>query len=204
MATNTMVKGAVAGLAGVAAMTVTEKLEQQITGRPDSYVPSRTLAHLVGLRRPDADLPARNHLMHWGTGALLGVVRALLSARGLRGPKATLAHTLARFGTDQALENGTGVGSPPWTWPRQELAIDIAHKAVYGVVTGWVADRLVPATRATAAGGAASVGVPADAVVVAPQPEDVMLPVVDGPEPDEAADETTVDAPVTLDGPAPV
>jgi hypothetical protein len=32
-------QGALAGLAGVAAMTVAEKLEQALTGRPNSYVP---------------------------------------------------------------------------------------------------------------------------------------------------------------------
>jgi hypothetical protein len=35
-------QGALAGLAGVAAMTVAEKLEQALTGRPNSYVPGRT------------------------------------------------------------------------------------------------------------------------------------------------------------------
>jgi hypothetical protein len=32
-------RGALAGLAGTAAMTLAEKVEQQVTGRPDSYVP---------------------------------------------------------------------------------------------------------------------------------------------------------------------
>ena len=36
-------RGAVAGLAGVAAMTAPEKLEQMVTGRPNSYVPARAL-----------------------------------------------------------------------------------------------------------------------------------------------------------------
>jgi hypothetical protein len=44
---------------------------------------------------------------------------------------------------DQSLENATGVGAPPWTWPWDEQAIDIAHKAVYAFVTGAVADLLM-------------------------------------------------------------
>src|SRR4051812_384383 len=36
-------RGAVAGLAGVAVMTAGEELEQRFTHRPDSYVPARTL-----------------------------------------------------------------------------------------------------------------------------------------------------------------
>jgi hypothetical protein len=34
-------QGLVAGLAGAAAMTAAEKLEQRLTGRPDSHVPAR-------------------------------------------------------------------------------------------------------------------------------------------------------------------
>ncbi|MFF6953328.1 hypothetical protein ACFZAD_32425 [Streptomyces iakyrus] len=43
---------------------------------------------------------------------------------------------------DQTLENATGVGAPPTTWPRAELVVDVPHTAVYGFVTGAVADSL--------------------------------------------------------------
>jgi hypothetical protein len=132
-----------AGLAGAAVMTAVEKVEQRLTGRPDSYVPARTLAHLVGLDRPDQDRWGRNMAMHYGTGALVGVVRGVMAASGLQGPWAAALFTPLRLTVDQTLENATGVGSPPWTWPRQELIIDVAHKAVYALVTGAAVDRLV-------------------------------------------------------------
>jgi hypothetical protein len=50
-------RGALAGLAGAATMTLGEKLEQQLSGRPNSYVPAHTLAHLLGMSSPD-DPPA--------------------------------------------------------------------------------------------------------------------------------------------------
>jgi hypothetical protein len=50
--------------------------------------------------------------------------------------------SVVRLTTDQTLENATGVGSPPWTWPRDELVIDLTHKAVYAFATGAVADAL--------------------------------------------------------------
>jgi hypothetical protein len=50
--------------------------------------------------------------------------------------------TVVRLTTDQTQENITGVGAPPWTWPRSELLIDLLHKSLYGFVTGAVADRL--------------------------------------------------------------
>ena len=40
-------RGALAGLAGTAAMTLAEQVEQSITHRPDSYVPARTLTALT-------------------------------------------------------------------------------------------------------------------------------------------------------------
>lgn len=137
-------RGAAAGLAGVAAMTAAEKLEQRVTGRPSSYVPARTLLTLTGHRPPDdAQPPVPNHAMHWGTGAVLGALRGIWSVTGLRGPRASLAHTVVRLATDQTLENATGMGAPPSTWPLGEQVVDVAHKAVYALVTGAVADRIV-------------------------------------------------------------
>src|SRR3712207_6619516 len=139
-------RGAVAGLAGVAVMTVGEKAEQAVTSRPDSYVPARTLTALTTSRRlPGTSRPpVRNHLMHWGTGAAVGALRGLWAASGLRGWRASAWHTSVRLATDQTLENAPGVGSPPWTWSRRDQVVDVAHKAVYAFVTGAVADRLVP------------------------------------------------------------
>ncbi len=146
-------RGAAAGVVGVVAMTVTEKVEQSFTGRADSYVPGRTLLTLLG-RRPGQHQQPRlaNHLMHWGTGAALGALRGIWAVSGLRGPWWSLAHTGVRLATDQTLENATGAGAPPQTWPAQERRVDMAHKAVYSIVTGVVAERLVSARPRDTAG----------------------------------------------------
>ncbi|HEY4625321.1 MAG TPA: hypothetical protein VIH01_04840 [Blastococcus sp.] len=137
-------RGVVAGLVGVAVMTTVEKVEQALTHRPDSYVPGRTLLTLLGCHPEDGDQPtAWNHAMHWGTGAVLGALRGVWAAIGLRGPQAHVAHTIVRLATDQTLENATGVGAPPATWPRDERAVDILHKAIYSVTTGTVAERMI-------------------------------------------------------------
>ena len=139
-------RGALAGLAGTAAMTLGEQVEQRFTHRPDSYVPGRTLIALTaGRRLPESARPlVRNHLMHWGTGAAVGALRGVWAAAGLRGWRASAWHTSVRLATDQTLENATGVGSPPWTWSGRDQVVDVAAKAVYSFVTGAVADRLVP------------------------------------------------------------
>ncbi|MFE1786523.1 hypothetical protein ACFW9F_29115 [Streptomyces sp. NPDC059506] len=127
-----MWQGLVAGAAGAAVMTAVEKAEQRLTGRPDSYVPARVLQRLAGL--PDSPgRPPRpfNLVMHFGQGALVGVLRSVMAQTGLRGPWSSAMFTVVRLTNDQVLENGTGVGAPPWTWPRDELAADLVHKAVY-------------------------------------------------------------------------
>jgi hypothetical protein len=136
-------QGLLAGLSGAALMTLSEKIEQLLTGRPDSYVPARVLARLSGLpERPREQSPWLNLAMHFGQGALVGIIRGVMAQSGLRGPVASGMFTVTRLTTDQILENATGVGAPPQTWPRRELAVDVLHKAVYGFATGAVADAL--------------------------------------------------------------
>jgi hypothetical protein len=143
--------GALAGIAGAAAMAAASKAEQALTRRPDSYVPAHTLARLLGLRDPDADRWTRNMAMHYASGAIGGAVRGVMSAANLRGPFASLMHTNLRLSFDQTLENLAGAGAPPWTWPRDELAIDVSHKALYSLVTGAVTDALVAPAPASSA-----------------------------------------------------
>jgi hypothetical protein len=137
-------KGAVSGLVGVAAMTAAGQLEIAVDNRPRSYVPARTLRALLGRPESDAQHPVIwNHAMHWGTGAVVGALRGVWAATGIRGVSANLHHTAVRLAVDQTLENGTGVGAPPMTWPKQELAVDLAGKTIYSFVTGVVADRWI-------------------------------------------------------------
>ena len=136
-------QGLVAGAVGTAVMTAGEKLEQRLTGRPSSSVPARVLARLTGLpEQPGKQPVAMNWAMHYGQGALAGVVRSLMAQVGLRGPVASAKFTVVRLTNDQILENATGVGAPPETWPRSELVVDVLHKAVYAFATGLVADAL--------------------------------------------------------------
>jgi len=134
-------KGLLAGAAGVAAMTAAEKVEQVLTGRPNSYVPAHTLQRLLG--HPDRDRLATNWTMHWGQGILLGAVRALMSRQGIRGPIGSFMFLNLRLLNDQTLENTTGAGALPWTWPVNEQVIDLLHKGIYAFVTGTISDRLV-------------------------------------------------------------
>jgi hypothetical protein len=143
-----LLRGLVAGAACVAAMTLTEKVEQAFTRRPNSYVPAHTLERLLTMQsRPDRDRLKLNWVMHWGQGIILGPVRALMARRGAGGPTASFLFLNLRLLNDQSLENAMGVGAPPWTWPKDEQVVDLVHKAIYAFVTGAVADWLIPAAR---------------------------------------------------------
>jgi hypothetical protein len=110
----TLGKGALAGAAGVAAMTIGEKLEQALTQRPNSYVPAHTLERLLGFpTRPDRDRLWLNWAMHYGQGVALGLLRALMARAGIRGPVSSFMLLNARLLNDQTLENATGVGALP-------------------------------------------------------------------------------------------
>jgi hypothetical protein len=136
-------QGLLAGTVGGVVMTLGEKLEQAITGRPDSHVPARVLERLAGLAESPGKQPLLvNWAMHFGQAAALGVLRSIMAQAGLRGPLSSAKFAVVRLTNDQILENATGVGAPPSTWPRKELAVDLLHKAVYAFATGAVADAL--------------------------------------------------------------
>ena len=150
MTIGAAVRGLAAGLAGVAAMTAAEKVEQAFTRRPNSFVPAHTLEKVLGLpTKPDEERLWMNWAMHWGQGVLLGAVRGLMAERGFRGPVGSFLFMNLRLLNDQTLENATGVGAPPWTWPTDEQVIDLLHKAIYAFVTGATADRLITQDRPT-------------------------------------------------------
>jgi hypothetical protein len=129
-------------------MTAAEKLEQAFTHRPNSFVPAHTLEKVLGLpTKPDEERLWMNWAMHWGQGVVLGAVRGLMAKRGCRGPVGSFLFMNLRLLNDQTLENATGVGAPPWTWPTDEQVIDLLHKAIYAFVTGETADRLITQDR---------------------------------------------------------
>lgn len=145
MTIKAVVRGLVAGGVGVAVMTLAEKVEQIFTHRPNSFVPAHTLERMLHLpHKPDQERVWLNWTMHWGQGIMLGIVRGLLAERGVRGPVGSFMFTNLRLLNDQTLENLTGAGSLPWTWPTDEQLIDLLHKGIYGFTTGAMADLLIP------------------------------------------------------------
>jgi hypothetical protein len=66
-----------------------------------------------------------------------------MSVYGIRGPFTDFLFTGIRLANDQTLENWTGAGAPPWTWPVWEQVIDILHKGVFAFATGFVSGQAI-------------------------------------------------------------
>jgi hypothetical protein len=131
-------KGLVAGFAGTAAMTASSTLEAKLRGRAPSSAPARATAKMLGIKEfEDDQAQARfNDLSHWGYGTSWGVVRGLLAAAGMPPKKATVAHGAAIYGAAQVTLPALEVAPPAIFWPKEEIAIDAFHHAVYATATG--------------------------------------------------------------------
>jgi hypothetical protein len=131
-------KGIVAGVAGTAAMTVSSTLEAKLRGRTPSSAPARATAKVLGIKEfEDGVAEARfNDLSHWGYGTGWGIVRGLLGATGMPAKTATALHGGAIYGAAQVTLPALEIAPPAIFWPKQEIAIDAFHHAVYAAATG--------------------------------------------------------------------
>ena len=135
--------GAVAGLAGTAAMTATQAVEMRLSGRPPSRVPGQVAAKLLRLLPAgDTELARISTGMHWAHGMTQGLGRSAVGALGLTGTTATATHFAMMWTGDVALYKALGIADWPWRWSLDELAPDLLHKGVHAVVTGAAYDRL--------------------------------------------------------------
>jgi hypothetical protein len=131
-------RGVGAGCAATAAMTLSSTLEARLRGRAASSAPARATAKMLGIKAFEDDRAAArfNDLSHWGYGTGWGVVRGLLSALGLSPRAATVAHGAAIYGAAQVTLPALEIAPPAIFWPKEEIAIDAFHHAVYAAATG--------------------------------------------------------------------
>ena len=132
-------KGLVAGFAGTAAMTVSSTVEARLRGRRGRAPRRRARPRRCSASRSSTGALAQarfNDLSHWGYGTGWGVVRGLLAAAGLRPRAATAAHGAAIYGAAQVTLPALEIAPPVVFWPKQEIAIDAFHHAVYAAATG--------------------------------------------------------------------
>lgn len=138
-------RGLFAGAAGTAAMTVSSTLEAKIRDRGSSSAPADAAGKVLGVQPRDEAGEARfSNIVHWGYGTSWGAVRGLLHAGGVDGIAATALHFGAVWGGAQVMLPALDVAPPPWESPKQEVAIDAFHHAVYAMATGFAFAMLQP------------------------------------------------------------
>jgi hypothetical protein len=142
-------KGLAAGLLGTAAMTASSTLEAKLRGRAPSSAPARATAKLLGIKDFDSDLAAArfNDLSHWGYGTWWGVLRGLLAATGMPARTATALHGAAIYGAAQVTLPALEIAPPVVFWPKEEIAIDAFHHAVYATATGLAYELIANGSR---------------------------------------------------------
>ncbi len=88
--------GMLAGGLGTIVMTLSERMEMSISGREPSLVPGQVGASVLPRNNPGSfvDVKQLNGPMHWAHGIAMGAVRGALDGAGLRGPFASVVHSV--------------------------------------------------------------------------------------------------------------
>ena len=136
-------KGILAGLAGTAAMTLSQMIEMKITKREPSDAPSKAVSQVVDVKpTTEAEKDKVNNEIHWTYGTALGISRGLISLTGLKGFPATLLHFGVVWGSSLVMLPALKVAPPITEEEPKSIAVDALHHAVYALVTGFAFDAL--------------------------------------------------------------
>jgi hypothetical protein len=141
-------RGALAGLAGTAVMTVFQRfVEMPLSQRQDSYAPA-AFAERVLLVHPTSPQGRRrlNTIVHFALGGVWGTAYGVAASRGLRGQRAVNAVFAAVYTGDVVLNTALGLYQPR-TWTAKDWAVDLVDKYVQAQATGAVFDRALDPAR---------------------------------------------------------
>lgn len=136
-------KGILAGLAGTAAISISQFIEMKLTGRQPSNVPAKAVGKVLHLRiTNNAYKEQFVQEIHWTYGLLWGFARSALDLAGVKGLPATAVHYAAIWGTEMVMLPSIDVAPPVMEWGGKEIAKDGVHHLVYALVAGLVYDAI--------------------------------------------------------------
>lgn len=135
--------GVLAGIAGTAAITISQMIEMQITKREPSTAPVEAVSKVLKLKPTrKAEKEAVSQEIHWTYGTSWGIPRGILSLVGVHGWPATLLHFAAIWATELTMLPSLDVAPPVTEEEPKAIAIDAFHHAVYAVAAGLVYDAI--------------------------------------------------------------
>lgn len=133
--------GIIAGIAGTAAITISQMIERKITNRAPSDAPIKAVENTLYIHPEPGTKEHFGQAVHWIYGTSWGIVRGLLGITGMGKVLATTVHYVAVTGVGMAMT--TYEESAPVTeWDKKTIAIDLFHHAVYAVAAGLVFDAI--------------------------------------------------------------
>ncbi|MPR32018.1 hypothetical protein [Salmonirosea aquatica] len=136
--------GLIAGLAGTAAITISQMIEMKITKRKASDAPTKAVAKVLDIKPVNKGEKAKvAQEIHWTYGTAWGAVRGLLSLVGLTGSPATVAHFAGVWGTGLVMLPSLDIAPPITEEKPKAIAIDVLHHAVYAAAAGLVFDAIM-------------------------------------------------------------
>jgi hypothetical protein len=128
-------RGLAAGLAGTVALTISQRIEMSLTGRPPSDLPARVAEGVLGISPSGRNRALVAFATHWFNNTASGLGRALLAGGGLRGARAAGATFVLYLGGSTLIFRRLDLAPPPWRRGARQLAIDVVHAGVYSVAT---------------------------------------------------------------------
>lgn len=141
-------KGLIAGLAGTAAITLSQMIEMKITKRESSDAPVKVASKVIDVQPTSEESKTKvNQEIHWAYGTALGVSRGLIGLTGLKGWKATLVHFGVVWTAAMVMLPSLDAGPSPKEEDPKTIAIDGFHHAVYAVAAGLTYDALDAGSR---------------------------------------------------------
>lgn len=137
-----------AGLAGTAAITLSQRAEIALRKRPPSPTPAKAVEKVFSIR-PESEAAERRlaEYVHWGYGTSWGAARVLFRLLGIQGPMATILHWCFVQGTAMVLLPALKVTPPVRAWGGKEIAWEAVHHVVYTLSAGMTFDALMPRPR---------------------------------------------------------
>lgn len=158
-------RGILAGIAGTAAITISQLIEMQLTKRSMSNAPVKVAGQVLGVEpsgKEDTQTPGHSpqqnedspgnkevkeehaerfgNIVHWGYGTAWGIGRGLIAASGLTGLQASAAHFGAVWLTELVMLPSMDASTPIYKWTPKQIGVDIFHHSVYALAAGLAYD----------------------------------------------------------------
>lgn len=136
-------RGLIAGLAGTAAITLSQYIENKINHKEANFAPADAAGKALGIEASERENRKKlSREVHWTYGTLWGVARGLLSLAHIKKSPATILHLGAIYYTALTIQPDFEVRPPVTDWSKRDILMDGFHHAVYAVVAGLVFDAI--------------------------------------------------------------